>query len=1290
MFRILRTLLRLSGYVLLIGYLAACAVVLGARYWFLPNINDWRPAITDYLSTQFGVQVQASHIEADWRGRNPRIALTGVSLAPRRAQGHGSPDTASPDLLEIPRLAAQLDWRSLLLHRPAFVDLEASGIRLDIRRDTRGRYHALGQVFEPDLSGTHDGLLGEFLAWVQAQQHIALRKVSLRWTDEMRAAPPLLLENVSLALARQGAAHSFALEAQLPPELGQMLDVRGVIGSQEARRDDAGGLVDAQLYASVRQLRPDALSPWLDIPRTLSVGTVSAQARLDLRNGQAATLTALLDLGCGNWHPGFGVQLAADALQLYMSGSVDDYRRVFRYRSADPGVPEPMSPSGNSSMAPWDARHAIKPSRGTEASKAEDGTEGPTGLQYRIRARGLRVAADHVFNHALDLGSVAAQGHARQPEYGKLEVDIAQAHIANADAQASVEGSWRQGGSSAAGIIDLTGQVRRASIAAIDHYLPERINEHASHWLEHGLLGGELLNASLILKGDLMHFPFQEQPEAGEFRVAGPYEGGIIDYAPAREGELGWPRLESMRGTAELDRADLRLSADTAVMRPTPDTIIHLRDVRARIPNLEHESVLNVQGDTRGQAADYLALMTHSPLGGLLDHVFDEASANGSWQVPLSLSIPLAHVSDTAVEGAIVFAGNTVALMPGMPPLGGAQGKLLFTHEGAVAQGLTGSFLGGRMALSGQVGGQGKGLRMQGRIRADALARYANIQGLRRLSGSIPYDAVLAHDAGKPYSLRISSDLKGLAADLPAPLGKAAGEPRKLTAVWSRLPEGQDRQLSVDLDDVVHVRLRHRASSRSGPYFQAGAIGVGQAAPLPESGMSVHARYPDVAIDAWLDLEQAFSMALDETPPAARGVGVQAGTEAGQARRTPAQGRGEEATESARPLLPQLAQLRLQGGKATFHSMTLDNVSLAARREGAGLWSVDVDSTQTAGTVSWKEADGRVSGAVRANFSRLAIGVQATGEQAAQGQGADTQEGENPLDLDDGFDIPAVDLAIQDLSLYGRHVGTLSLKGVNQSHGELWRLESFQLASPHARMEGSGLWRLSGSERGLTIKAHADIRNLGSYLEQIGYGSIMAEGSGTMDGEIEWRNMPWAFSLSDVNGTVRFDLAKGRFSKMDSYSARLLELLSLQSVKRLARLDFNPGSLMRDGFPFDNLRGTIVSRDGVLSTQDYRVNGPAGTIALEGKAWLTDKTLDMQAVVIPNLDVSGAAIAAGIAINPIVGVGAFLGQWLLQAPLSQAMAAQYRISGTWDEPQVQEVPATPPDGKTESRPEPPA
>src|SRR5690606_35687188 len=111
---------------------------------------------------------------------------------------------------------------------------------------------------------------------------------------------------------------------------------------------------------------------------------------------------------------------------------------------------------------------------------------------------------------------------------------------------------------------------------------------------------------------------------------------------------------------------------------------------------------------------------------------------------------------------------------------------------------------------------------------------------------------------------------------------------------------------------------------------------------------------------------------------------------------------------------------------------------------------------------------------------------------------------------------------IKHLKLYGHHVGELSLTGVNESHGQSWRLEQFQLTSPHAKMSGSGRWRLSGPQRGLVLKAHADIKNLGSYLNDAGYRDIVIDGNGTMDGQIEWRNMPWAFSRSDVGGALKF------------------------------------------------------------------------------------------------------------------------------------------------------------------------
>src|SRR5690606_6160252 len=128
------------------------------------------------------------------------------------------------------------------------------------------------------------------------------------------------------------------------------------------------------------------------------------------------------------------------------------------------------------------------------------------------------------------------------------------------------------------------------------------------------------------------------------------------------------PSLHEVSGRAVLDRVDLQLSADTAIVRPAEGHSIQLRDINARIPNIEQNSVLTIQGQTFAPAPSYLALAHHSPLRRLLDGFLDPATAEGDWSVPLSLTIPLLNVDDTKVQGAVNFNGGTVSLDPDAPP----------------------------------------------------------------------------------------------------------------------------------------------------------------------------------------------------------------------------------------------------------------------------------------------------------------------------------------------------------------------------------------------------------------------------------------------------------------------------------------------------------------------------------------------------------------------------------------------------------------------------------------------
>ena len=128
----------------------------------------------------------------------------------------------------------------------------------------------------------------------------------------------------------------------------------------------------------------------------------------------------------------------------------------------------------------------------------------------------------------------------------------------------------------------------------------------------------------------------------------------------------------------------------------------------------------------------------------------------------------------------------------------------------------------------------------------------------------------------------------------------------------------------------------------------------------------------------------------------------------------------------------------------------------------------------------------------------------------------------------------------------------------------------------------------------------------------------------------------------------------------------------MQSLPRLARLDLDIGSLVQDGFPFTDIKGQLWLEQHVLHTKNFRVIGPVGTIILEGQTDLQQESIDMQAVVVPNVDISGATIAAGIALNPVIGISAFLTQFVLKTPLAKAMTVNYQLSGTWEEIEIKD------------------
>ncbi len=1194
------SLFRLLGRLALAVYFFLALSFLALRYWVLPHIDHWRPQIAQMLSATLGSQVTLDKVTANWSGLNPVFELGGMAFS----------DSQQRAVLRLPEVQAVLSWRSLFDWSPRFQRIEATGLDLRVRRDRQRQFWVLGRSFE--LGGAQDEDLHisrTALGWLLGQRQIVLNDSTLRWVDETRSVAPLVLRQVDLKLTSQAGEHHVSLSATPPPGLGGGFDLRGQFTALAPRPDDSVGAWDALLYVRVDEMQPLNWRTWIDMPSSLDSGEVSAQAWLEVEQGQLARLTSDVAVRNGHWSIGKGSDLRADSARLYLSGPWLGFKGMF-------------SPLALSAQGPGVATDSVD-------------------IELRLQAQALTLRRDDLFSHPIAVDEAGVYGRVGRQDDGTIKAVFDRALIVNDDMDAQLRGSWAEGGSSAAGLVDITGIFKRASIAAIGDYLPNSVNADARRWMAESLLDGQIHNAQLRLSGDLAHFPFDEDPGQGDFKVEGRYSNGVIDYVPAEQGKPGWPRLTAMSGAVGMYRSDLRLTAETATMWTTPATSVALSHVRARIPDLVNESVLTVQGETAGQGPAYMALMTHSPLGGLLGGVFDESRGEGAWKVPLHLTIPLSHSDDSTVRGAIRFDGAGVSLSPESPAFTQVVGELHFSETGVSAQNLKARFLGGGVVLNGGLGGDRKGLTMRGQTSATALAALVDLEGMGRLAGQLSYQASLRYAKPDGYALTIDSDLKGLALDLPEPLGKSAQSPLPLQVQWLDKGKASDSVLSLAVGSVAKARFMHRKKESKGAYFYAGVVGVNQSPEPLSAGLNIDVAYPRVDMRAWDQVVDEFS-----SMPAAAG-------------RT----RG-------RPLLPAVQQFRLQSKLAEFQDFKLDGLTLHARQPEPARWRVDVSSAQTVGTLFWREASGKVAGKVDARFQRLALGAAEDEELAA------TDDDDALSGFNEYLDIPAVNLEVDELTLYGRHVGHLSVEGVNQARGELWQLNKLRLSAASAQLNGTGMWRLTGPRRGLVLDAKAQFTDLGQYLDQLGMQNVMTGGRGTLNGRLEWHNLPWRYQKSDLNGELDVELFNGRFMTLNSRSARLLELLSLQSIQRLATFKFNPANLAKDGFPFDDLRGKIDIDQGVLGTANYRVTGPVATIVMGGDINLMTRKIDLQAVVVPNLDVSGAAIAAGIAVNPIVGIGAFLTQWLLRSPLAKAMTVQYQVSGDWDEPRITEVAQT--------------
>ena len=877
----------------------------------------------------------------------------------------------------------------------------------------------------------------------------------------------------------------------------------------------------------------------------------------------------------------------------------------------------------------------------------------------------------------LDSLSMDAQWRLTDQETSLQMRDIA---FSSADAQGTAQANWRSGQTraglqdlNALGVLDLKGVLVRGNGAKVHRYLPLVLAEPVRHYVRDAVLQGEVTDVRFLVKGAVGLIPFPD-PSKGDFKISAKVKNGTFAYVPRAiqpQDSAAWPALSEITADLVFDRSALEVNNVVAKVAGLPG--MRVVKANARIPNLTKSAAVQVQANLKGPIDEALSYVNLSPLANMTGNVLGKTVASGPADYSFRLDLPLSSLDKTKVQGSVTLAGNDAQFAPETPPLSRLKGVVNFSEAGFSVPSAQARLLGGdvrfeggtkpagRAAVSGQESEAAVVFRAQGSVSAEGIRQAKGIGLASRLAqnanGSAAYNAVLGFRRGVA-ELVVNTNLQGMALSLPAPLGKSADSVLPVRFENTLLKESllpgkrlQD-QLIFSVGTVASAQYV-RDISESQPRVVRGSIAVGlepgETAPSPESGVAANIKLDRVNVDAWEQLLSNASSSLQPVAESATGV--------------PAQ---------VQSYLPN--QIALRAKELSVAGRKLNNLVIGGTRDGT-TWRANLDASELNGYLEFRQPGNTSAGRVFARLSRLNL---------AQSTASDV---ENILDGQPAS-IPALDIVVDDLELRGKKIGRIEVDAVNrasEASAREWRLNKFNVTMPEAVLTATGNWvavnaqtpsavsrmpRPAAERRRTVMNFKLDILDSGLLLQRFGMADVVRRGKGKMEGQVAWAGSPLSLDYPSMSGQFNVNIESGQFLKADPGLAKLLGVLSLQSLPRRLALDFR--DVFSEGFAFDFVRGDVAIDQGVASTNNLQMKGVNAAVLMDGSANIAKETQDLKVVVVPEINAGTASLIATV-INPAIGLGTFLAQYFLRRPLTEAATQEFHIDGSWADPKITKV-----------------
>ncbi|WP_247256004.1 YhdP family protein [Pseudomonas moorei] len=740
-------------------------------------------------------------------------------------------------------------------------------------------------------------------------------------------------------------------------------------------------------------------------------------------------------------------------------------------------------------------------------------------------------------------------------------------------------------------------------------YLPAVLSPALDEWLRTAILKGAVDQGFFQYQGSLNH---DAEDAARSISLFFKVHDAELAFQP------GWPHVSKVTGDVFVEDSGVRILASKGQLLDT-----QVSDIYVNIPHVpEGQSThLFLDGGFAGGLGDGLKILKEAPIG--TADTFAGWEGEGDLQGKLKLDIPLVKGEQPKI--IVDFKTAKAHLKLPEPPLELTQLKGDFRFDSS--KGLSGQNITAKAfdkPVSAQIFADGREGKLNTRVTASGqvevkkLANWLSVTQPLPASGVIPYQLQLTLNGGDSQ-LMVSSNLKGVAVDLPAPFGMSAETGRDTT--FRMTLQGAERRYWVNYGELANFTFAappgNFAEGR-GELF----LGNGNAVLPGAKGLRVRGVLSGLDVGPWQDLVNKYA--------------------------------GQDPGGSAKQLL---SSADFKVGKLSALGTTLDQASVQLTRKPAA-WALQLDSQQVKGTASIPDA----------KAAPMVINLQYVRLPAPDPKVLADENSPDPLASVDPTKIPALDITINQLFQGNDLVGAWSLKVRPTARGIA--LNSLDMGLKGILLQGNGGWEGAPGSSTSWYKGRISGKNLADVLKGWGFAPSVTSREFRMDVDGRWPGSPAWLASKRFSGTLNASMSEGQFVEVEggAQALRVFGLLNFNSIGRRLRLDFS--DLFGKGLSYDRVKGLLVATNGVYVTREpIQMTGPSSNVELDGTLNLVGDQIDAKLMV--TLPVTNnLPIAALIVGAPAVGGALFLIDKLIGDRVARFASVKYTVKGPWKEPKI--------------------